>query len=41
MKRILATIALLIGGMSVEIVKPVQCSLICASQPRRSGKVRS
>jgi hypothetical protein len=41
MKRLFAIVALLAGGISVEIVKPLNCSLIASSQPRiRRHKVR-
>lgn len=34
MKRLFAILAFLAGGISVEIVKPLNCSLITSSQPR-------
>ena len=35
MKRLLAVLLLLMGGLSVEAVKPVQCSLISNSRAYR------
>ena len=37
-KRLLAAMLLLAGGLSVEAVKPVHCTLIVRAQPlRRTG----
>lgn len=35
MKRLLAALMLLVGGLTVEIVQPVHCLLIAQSQPRK------
>jgi hypothetical protein len=41
MKRLFAIVAFLVGGMSVEIAKPLHCSLMQSSQPRiRRNKLR-
>ena len=34
MKRFLATVAFLFGGMTAEIANPLTCSLIASSQSR-------
>ncbi|MDQ8033722.1 hypothetical protein [Bordetella genomosp. 1] len=34
MKRLIAVMLLLFGGLSVEAVRPLQCELIASSQPR-------
>jgi hypothetical protein len=34
MKRVLAILAFLAGGISVEIANPLKCSLIASSQAR-------
>lgn len=34
MRRLFAIMAFLFGGLSVEIVKPLNCSLMESSQPR-------
>ncbi len=34
MKRLMAILAFLFGGLSVEVVKPVDCSLIESAQQR-------
>ncbi len=33
-KRLFAIMAFLCGGLSVEVVKPLHCSLMASSQPR-------
>lgn len=33
-KRYFAIMAFLFGGLSVEVVKPLNCSLVTSSQPR-------
>jgi hypothetical protein len=38
MRKLLAVLALLVGGLSVEAVSPLQCTLIANSQPRRVKK---
>jgi hypothetical protein len=41
MKRLFAIMAFLAGGISVEIAKPLNCSLMESSQPRiRRHKLR-
>lgn len=35
-KRFFAIMAFLFGGLSVEVVKPVNCLLIASSQPRNT-----
>ena len=35
MRRLLAVLALLFGGLTTEAVKPVQCELIANTQMRR------
>ena len=41
MKRLFAIMAFLFGGMSVEITKPLHCTLMQSSQPRlRRDKLR-
>jgi len=35
-KRLLAIVAFLAGGISVEIAKPINCLLITTSQPQRN-----
>lgn len=35
MRRLLAILAFLAGGISVELTTPVNCSLITATQPRK------
>jgi hypothetical protein len=40
MKRFFAIIAFLAGGISVEIVKPLNCTLMESSQPRFQSRRR-
>lgn len=35
-KRYFAIMAFLFGGLSVEVVKPLNCSLMTSSQPRNT-----
>lgn len=41
MRRFFAILAFLVGGISVEIAKPLNCTLMEASQPRlKRHKIR-
>jgi hypothetical protein len=41
MRRYLAIMAFLFGGLSVEVAKPLNCSLMQSSQPRlKRHKIR-
>jgi hypothetical protein len=35
MKRALAVLAFLFGGFTTELLKPVNCNLICRSAPQQ------